>query len=208
MKLVDRSLREVLEAFQAATPTPGGGSASALAAAVGSSLLAMAASLPKHRATSEADVARLRAAAAQCRAYAEALAGAVDGDSEAYERVIAAYRLPRATDAEKTARTARIQDGLRQAVAVPLDVMRRCAGSAVLAETVAALANRNAASDVAVALELLGAGLRGARLNVDINLGGITDGAYAEGAANEAARLGREYDAAAAAASARLHGPS
>ena len=59
MKLVERPLREVLEAFQAATPTPGGGSASALAGAVGSSLLEMAASLPKHRAASEADVERL-----------------------------------------------------------------------------------------------------------------------------------------------------
>jgi formiminotetrahydrofolate cyclodeaminase len=208
MTLVERTLRDVLEAFQAATPTPGGGAAAALAGAVGSSLLAMVASLPKHRATSEADVERLRAAAAQCRGYAGALAGAVDGDSEAYESVIAAYRLPRATDAETTDRTTRIQDGLRQAVAVPLDVMRQCAGSAALAETVAALANRNAASDVAVALELLGAGLRGARLNVDINLGAITDGAFAEGVANEADRLAREYAAAAAAASARLREPA
>jgi formiminotetrahydrofolate cyclodeaminase len=207
MTLVEQPLRDVLAAFQAGTPTPGGGSAAALTGALGSSLLAMVASLPRNRAATPEERGRLLSAAERCRAHAAALALAVDEDRAAYEEVVAAYRLPKDTDGEKAERASRVQQGLRRAIAVPLAVMRRCAGSAVLAETVAALGNRNAASDVGTALELLGAGLRSARLNVEANLGAMKDGKYSASIAGDADRLTREFDAAAAAARARLREP-
>jgi methenyltetrahydrofolate cyclohydrolase len=67
--------------------------------------------------------------------------------------------------------------------------MRACAAAIDQAAVVAAFGNRNASTDVQVGLELLGAGLRGARLNVDVNLGSITDGRFAAAASEEAARL-------------------
>jgi methenyltetrahydrofolate cyclohydrolase len=179
MKLIDRTLADLLAAFRSPDPTPGGGSASALAGAIGASLLAMVAGLPKSRAATEEDAERLASAADRCTALGEELAALVDRDSEAYELVVSAYRRPKATDEDKAARSAAIQEALRAAIAAPLDVMRACAAATEQGVVVARLGNRSASSDVRVAFELLTAGLRGARLNVEINLGGVKDAGYA-----------------------------
>jgi len=178
--LTDRSVRELLDAFAASTPTPGGGSAAALAGAVGASLLAMVARLPSSPAASDADRARLEDAGARCAALKDALIGFVDADSAAYDMVASAYRLRKDTADEKAARSAAIQDGLRQAIAVPLDVMRACAEAIAHAQVVAELGNAPARTDVEVGLELLRAGLRGARLNVEVNLESVKDASYVQ----------------------------
>jgi formiminotetrahydrofolate cyclodeaminase len=183
--LTDRSVRELLDAFAASTPTPGGGSAAALAGAVGASLLAMVARLPRPRAASDADRARLEDAGARCTVLKDALTGFVDADSAAYDMVASAYRLPRDTADEKAARSAAIQEGLRHAIAVPLDVMRACAEAIAHAQVVAGLGNASAATDVEVGLELLRAGLRGARVNVETNLESVKDAAYVQRVRNQ-----------------------
>jgi formiminotetrahydrofolate cyclodeaminase len=194
MKLIDRTVSDFLAAVRSSEPTPGGGSASALAGAVGASLLAMVAGIPKPRATTDQDVERLAAAGARCTALSERLATLIDHDTDAYKAVVAAYRLPKQTEEEKASRTARIQDAIRAATEAPLDVMRACSDTIEQAAVVAAYGNRNAASDVQVGLELLGAGLRGARLNVDINLASLKDEEYTRRARAEAERLSREAD--------------
>ena len=204
MKLIDRPLVELLAAFRSSAPTPGGGSASALAGAVGASLLAMVAAMPKHRAASEEDVERLRAAAHHCTELSENLAALIDRDAEAYELVVGAYRLPKECAADKLDRSVRIQQALRKATEVPLEVMRRCADAIESAAVVAAFANPNAASDVGVALELLTAGERGARLNVEINLGSVKDADYADHVRHQAEALEANCERGAAAARARL----
>jgi formiminotetrahydrofolate cyclodeaminase len=178
MKLTDRSLHELLAAIRDPSPTPGGGSVSGLAGALGASLLTMVASMTKHRAASEEDVERLQAAASRCAELSARLERLVDEDSAAYEAVVAAYRLPRGSDAEKTDRRSRIQGALVAAVETPLEVMRHCNDAIEAAATVARFGNPNAASDVGVALELLTAGGKGARLNVEINLASLDDQAY------------------------------
>ncbi len=189
MKLIDHRFTDLLAAFRSPEPAPGGGSAAALAGAVGASLLAMVAGLPKPRAAATEEVGRLSVAGARCVALSEGLAALVDRDSDAYRQVVAAFRLPKATDQEQVERTLRIQEGLRLATEVPLEVMRACAAAIDQAAEVAALGNRNASTDVQVGLELLAAGLRGARLNVDVNLGSITDGRFTAASSEEAARL-------------------
>jgi formiminotetrahydrofolate cyclodeaminase len=189
MKLTDRTLGDLLAAFRSSEPTPGGGSASALAGAVGASLLAMVAGLPKPRATTKKDLDQLAAAGARCTTLGNELAALVDRDSEAYQQVVSAYRLPKRTDNEKTERQAAIQAAMREATAAPLDVMRACRAALEYADAVAAFGNRSASSDVEVGLELLGAGLRGARLNVEINLGSVTDTTYTAAARAEIDRL-------------------
>lgn len=178
MKFVEHSVNDLLAAFRAPEPTPGGGSAAAMAGAMGASLLAMVAGLPRSKAATEEDAARLEAAGARCTELAQTLAGLIDRDSDAYGLVMAAYKRPKATDDEKAARSAAIQEAFRAAIAAPLDVMRACAAAVEQGVVIAALGNVSAASDGRVGFELLGAGLRGARMNVDINLDSVKDAEY------------------------------
>jgi methenyltetrahydrofolate cyclohydrolase len=175
MKLTQQTVSEFLAAVRDSRPTPGGGSAAAVAGALGASLLAMVASMPKHRAASEEDVERLQAASARSHTLAARLEALVDEDTEAYDQVIAAYRLPKSSDEDRHRRKQAIQSALQKAIAAPLEVMRQCAEAIEAASTVARFGNPNAASDVGVALELLVAAERGARLNVLINLSNVED---------------------------------
>jgi methenyltetrahydrofolate cyclohydrolase len=201
VRLTDRTVSDLLAAFRSPEPTPGGGSAAALAGAVGASLLAMVAALPKTRASNAEDEATLRQAGERCAALSAELMMLVDRDSDAYEQVMAAYKRPKGTDEEKAARSQGIQAALRGAIAAPLEVMRACANASVGAVPIASFGNPSAASDVQVGLELLMAGLRGARLNVEINLRSMKDPADA---GEEGARLERAAALAAAEARARL----
>jgi formiminotetrahydrofolate cyclodeaminase len=189
MTLAAKSLSAVLEEFRSSSPTPGGGSAAALAGAVGASLLAMVAGLPRPRATGDDEAQRLRDAGERCTTLAKTLETLIDRDSGAYDLVRLAYRLSKTTAAEKAERAARIEETLRGATEVPLDVMRACAAALGESATVLALGNANASSDVKVGVELLRAGLRGAHLNIEINLESLSDRTYADRAATEAARL-------------------
>ena len=179
MALTSLSVSQLLDAFRSPNPTPGGGSAAALAGALGASLLAMVAGLPKSRTATEEDAQRLAAAGERCAALAAELESLVDEDSAAYDRVMGAYKKPKGTDEEKAARSAAIQAAFRGAIAAPLAVMRACAAAAEQGVVVAGLGNPSASSDARVGLELLGAALRGARLNVEINLGSVKDADYA-----------------------------
>ena len=189
MSLAQLPFAELLRAFQSHEPTPGGGSASALAGAVGASLLAMVAGLPKSRVQDPDEARRLGAAGARSAALGERLSELMDRDSGAYNLVVAAFRLPKATDEEKQARTGRIQEALRAATEAPLDMMRACSSALQLAGAVAALGNRNASSDVRVGIELLHAALRGAKLNVEANLASLTDEAFTTAVRAEVERL-------------------
>ncbi len=164
----------------------------------------MVAGLPKPAAATEQDVARLGAAGVQCTEFALHLTSLVDRDSDAYDLVVHAFRLPKGTDEEKANRSARIQEAMQEATNAPLEVMRACVAAVEQGAIIAALGNRNASSDVQVGLELLGAGARGAKLNVEINLGSLKDAAFAEHARAEAERLSSEAETAAAMARAKL----
>jgi formiminotetrahydrofolate cyclodeaminase len=190
--MVDRpfstfALVDLLDAFASSDPVPGGGSASALGGAIGVSLLLMVADLTKTRTGTPEETADLADAAARLRPRREELTDLIDRDSEAYAAVVAAYKLPKASDAEKEARREAIQAAMTEATEVPLETMRLCQQSLRGAIIVAKAGNQNARSDVGVAVELLLAGLRGAGMNVDINLTSLSDAAYA-------ARVKKERD--------------
>jgi methenyltetrahydrofolate cyclohydrolase len=187
--LIDQPLRDVLAAFASPDPTPGGGSASALASAMAVSLLAMVAALPKTRSNSEEDRTALSGALATAGSLRAQLAEAIDADTAAYDAVVGAYKLPKSTDEEKAARSEAIQRALRGATDVPLRVMRLSAQGLATAAIAAAHGNPSASSDVGVAAALLRAGLEGARLNVEVNLGSIKDEAYKRTVNEEVLRL-------------------
>jgi formiminotetrahydrofolate cyclodeaminase len=200
--LADQSVRDLLAAFGSPAPTPGGGSASALASAIGASLLLMVAGLPRTRSGSEEDRSVLESAAAELTGLRDQLTGAIDADAAAYDQVVAAYKLPKASSEEQLARKAAIQRALRAATDVPLSVMRLSSSALDRAATVAVHGHRAAASDVGVAVALLRAGIQGARLNIDINVGSVSDAAYVDATRAEADRLSERAAHAADAADA------
>jgi formiminotetrahydrofolate cyclodeaminase len=199
-KLVDKSVTQLIDAFASPAPTPGGGSASALAGAVSASLLMMVASLPKTRHGSDEDRAALSDAQAALAPAARELAGLVDRDADAYDGVVAAYRLPKSSDAEKAARRQAIQRGMRAAIDTPLAMLRAIHTAARSAVAVARHGNPSAASDVIVAAALLDAAASGAYANVTINLGGLEDAEQESGLAREARTLREAVGAEAATA--------
>src|SRR4029453_10897468 len=105
MRLSELRFIDLLGAFRSSEPTPGGGSASALSGAIGASLLAMVAGLPKPRIRTPEDEQRLADARSGCVAISDRLAALMDRDSEAYDGVLAAFRLPKTSEDEKAART-------------------------------------------------------------------------------------------------------
>lgn len=191
MTLVDQSVRDLLASFSSSDPTPGGGSASALASAVGASLLLMVVGLPKTRNGTADDRAALDSAAAALADVRQALTEAIDRDTAAYDQVVAAYKLPRASGEEQHVRKAAIQHALRAATDVPLGVMGLSASALDAAPTIAAHGHRAAGSDVGVAVVLLRAGLQGAGLNIEINVGSVNDAVYVAAVKAEAARWSR-----------------
>jgi len=177
--LIHRAVSDLLDAFASPDPTPGGGSAAALAGAIGASLLAMVAGMTKTRTGSREAREALDAARERLMAAQATLAGLVDRDSAAYDLVVAAYGQPKGTDTEKAARREAIQHAMRIATDVPLETATVCAGALRDAAAVETHGNPNATSDVGTGIALLGAGLRGALLNVDANIGSLTDPAVA-----------------------------
>ena len=161
----DKSLKEVLDAFSAPSPTPGGGSACAAAAAFGTALLRMAAAIAG---VDQQSLQRIE----------ERLIDAIDADAVAYRYVITAQRQPKDTEAERGLRTAAIQLALRGATEVPLSIMRLCSSALYEATEIAGRARRSTVGDIAVAMALLRAAAEGARLTIDANLGALTDTAY------------------------------
>jgi formiminotetrahydrofolate cyclodeaminase len=200
-RLTDRPIRELLAAFASAAPTPGGGSAAALTASVGLSLLAMVASMSRTRNGSDDDRALLDGALEAVEHLAAHTLALVDDDAAAYDAVMEAYRKPRVTDEEKVERRRAIEAALRGAAEVPLEVMRASRAGLAAAVDVARAGNPSASSDIGVSVELLKAALHSAALNVGVNLSGLSDSTYVDAVTAETATL--ENSAAALATAAR-----
>jgi formiminotetrahydrofolate cyclodeaminase len=178
MQLTAQTVREYTELLAGSGPTPGGGSAAALAGALGAAAAAMVGSFtvgkPKFAAV-EAEVAELLA---RLQALRGRLLDLTDLDAEAYAEVGAAYGRPRSTEAEKAERAGAIQEALRSAAQVPLGVVVAAGELAELLPQMAELGNPNLLSDVGVAAILAVAAFEAGRLNVEVNLAGIHDEIY------------------------------
>src|SRR5688500_15016008 len=169
---------QLLDALASPNPTPGGGTAAAIAGAMGTSLLVMVAGLSKSKNNTDDEKAALANARDVLMPLTVRLRKLADADAESFNRVMAAYRLPKNADDEKAARTRAIQSALQGATVVPLDTLRACAEALAPARVVAEHGNASAASDVGVAIGLLHAAAAGAHANVRTNLEGIKDEAF------------------------------
>lgn len=185
MGVTDETVGGFLEAVGAPTPTPGGGSVSALVAALSVALSRMVAGLAldkKGYENHQADLRELLARAARVQARLTAL---VDEDAQAYEGVLAAMRSPRDTDGERAERVARMQAAYRRATEVPLETMRLGVEALELALAAADKGNRAATTDAGVAILLSEAAIRGASLNARVNLASIRDDAFRDATEHE-----------------------
>ena len=189
--LAHKTVLELLDAFSAPTPTPGGGSAAALAGAVAASLLAMVAGMPKTKTGSTESRTVLDAAHRTLLSLRAELVALIDRDAAAYDLVVAAYKLPKATDDEKATRKAAVAKAMRVATDVPLETARAAARVAAQGRIVAEHGNPNAKSDAGVAISLAMTALSGGHMNVTANLGGLGDEAYAAAVKEELAALMR-----------------
>lgn len=189
MKFSEMTVAGLLDALSSANPTPGGGTASAIAGAMATSLLIMVTGLAKSRQNADHEKAALAGAREALMPLTSRLSELAEADSQAFDRVMAAYRLPKDTDLDKAARTQAIQSALQGATTVPLDTLRACVDALTHARVVAEHGNRSAASDAAVAVTLLQAAAAGAHANVQVNLDGIKDDAFKRATAEAAAQL-------------------
>jgi len=163
---------ELLDLFASPDPTPGGGSAAALAGATGAALVAMVCAMPKTRTGDALERARLDGALASAREAGSLLRRLVDDDAAAYDAVLAAYRMAKGTDDEKAARKVAVAAAMARAIAVPLRTAEACLSVLKAAQEAAAHGNPNARSDALTAACLAWAGLAGAVENVRINAAG------------------------------------
>jgi glutamate formiminotransferase/formiminotetrahydrofolate cyclodeaminase len=172
-RLVERTLRAFGDDLSSSAPVPGGGSAAAYAGAMGAGLAAMVGRIAERKGPTEATTA-LIAEADNLRADFIRL---VDDDSAAYARVAEAMKLPKASDDEKRARTVRLQAALLAASRVPLEVAKTSRRLLDLCERTVQSAASATVSDVGVGALLAETALRGAALNVMINLASVKDAA-------------------------------
>jgi formiminotetrahydrofolate cyclodeaminase len=178
----DETIGGYLDRLAAREPAPGGGAAAALHAAQGAALLGMVARYTTGAKYAEhaAAIARITGASDELRARALRLA---EDDARAFTAVTDAYALPRADDAQKAARSAAIAAALEGAARPPAEVVAVAAAVVALAEELLPIGNPNVVTDVAAAAEAARAAATTARVNVEINLGGIKDGAARDGLA-------------------------
>lgn len=194
MLLADQTLAQVAAEVRGTSPAPGGGSVAALSGCMAAGLVAMVCRLTAGRpayAEHEAEALAVMAAADE---LSERLLAAVDEDTAAYLRVAAAFRLPKGTDAEIVARKAAIQAATQYAAEVPLATAQACLDVLDLAERLSGGFNTSAASDLGVAVQASLTGVRGAALNVAINVPSLVDRAVAADLGGRAAALEARAD--------------
>jgi formiminotetrahydrofolate cyclodeaminase len=169
-------LKRFLEKLSSDTPTPGGGSASALAGALSASLVAMVAGI-----SSRGGSAKMKGAAGIRRkglSIQNRLFRAIDEDSKSFDAVIRAFRLPKRSEKERLHRVRQIQKAYREATIVPQQVCRQSLRLLEYSRTLVLRGNPKAISDAGVAAFLADAALAGGMLNIKINLGAVAEEAF------------------------------
>jgi len=170
--MLDESIGSFLTRLAARSAAPGGGATGALQAAQAAALLAMVARFSDGPRYDAETVGRVRAAA---DGLADEGVGLAAADSAAFEKVIAAYGLPKDTSEAKAARSAAIADATAGAARPPADLMAASVRLVGLAEDLLPVANKNVISDIGAAAAAISAAAVTAALNIEANLAAITD---------------------------------
>lgn len=175
MKLTEMTLDRYTQVLKSDAPAPGGGSVSALAAAQGAALTAMVCDLTTGKEKYREYEDLCREAGEKATAIYEEAKKKIDEDTEAFNLVAAAFKMPKGSDEKKAARSKAIRKGTLKATEVPFSVMELSLEGLKNAESIMGRSNINAASDLGVAALNFKAAAQGAWLNVKINLPGLKD---------------------------------
>ncbi len=182
MLLIDKSVKEFVNAVESKEPTPGGGSVAALAGSLGSSLTAMVGNLTIGRKSFEAldeeTKKKFNDNFNKVTKIKDRLNDLVDKDVEAFDGFMKALKMPKTTEEEKAARKDAMEKATIEALEIPLDTATECLNVLKLQKVFAENGNVNAITDVGVGALMAYAGVEGALFNVIINLNGLKDEAY------------------------------
>ena len=184
-----RTLKAFLDELASSSPAPGGGSVAALAGALGAALTSMVCNLTigkKKYADVQADMKKVLDQAEELRGVFTVL---VDKDTEAFNKVMEAFGLPKETDPQRALRAAAINEATKEASLVPLEVMKHCIDALALVQEVASKGNVNSISDAGVSALMLNAACQSAALNVRINLNALNDAEFVGWKADEVQSL-------------------
>jgi formiminotetrahydrofolate cyclodeaminase len=176
--LKDLTITGYLEKTASGEPVPGGGSIAALSAAAAASLSEMVANLTIGKKGYESVQAEMQEIAAAASELRDKLISDIDNDPEAYQQVIAAFKLPKTTEEDNSRRAKAIQDGFKNAALIPMSVAEDAFKVMELAEKGVKKGNQNAITDGAVAAMAARTAVMAALYNVKINLASIKDGEF------------------------------
>jgi len=187
--LVEMKVNDFTDEVSRESSAPGGGSIAALAGSLGASLSSMVCNLTANRRGTERADKILNETAEQCQKIKDELLKAVDEDTNAFNQYMEARRLPQNTNEEKTKRQNAMQNGLKNAVAVPLNTARLSLKAIEMAETAIRFGNPNSITDVGVGAQMAFAGVVGGIYNVLINLKDIKDVKFVDEMKSECEQL-------------------
>ncbi len=179
--LVLRPTFDFVDEVSRDTPTPGGGSVAALAGALGSALAGMVANLSVGKGEFDDRYEQLCSIAERAQQVKDALVRGVDEDTQAFDSVIDAMRMPKDTEAERAERATAIEEGYKKATQVPLETVEHCRDALLLCREMSELADPEMVSDVGTGAHMAVAGAHSAAFNVRINLRHISDPTFNDG---------------------------
>lgn len=175
MKLSEMQTKEFIRILASDAPAPGGGSAAALAGAQGCGLGAMVCSLTIGKAKYAEYEEINKAAQQKLNTLKDKFLQAMDDDTETFGVMTKVFAMPKNTDEEKAARREAMQEALKICTKIPMEMLGYSLEALQTVKTIVGKSNRSASSDIGVAAVSLSAAVRGAWLNVLINIGGIKD---------------------------------
>ena len=191
-RLVDMTCKEFALETASESPAPGGGSISAYMGALGAALGAMVANLSSHKAGWDEQWEYFSDYAERGQQLLSELLALVDEDTEAFNRIMAVFAMPKGTPEEKAARSAALQEATLYATQVPLKTMKASLRVFEIVEAMAASGNPNSVSDAGVGALAARSAVLGAQLNVRINAAGLKDRAVADSLTAEAAQIAQQ----------------
>jgi formiminotetrahydrofolate cyclodeaminase len=170
----DQSIRNFLEQAGSSSPTPGGGSAAAVAAALGTAMASMAGNLSQGEkfAAIQPQITRVLQEMQELNGECERL---LQADMASFDRYMDALKLPKQTDEEKQHRKNTLHQAILHAIAVPLRLITVCRKGMAHARSIAGISNKNVISDLGIGIILLEAAAQSALLTVEINLASLKD---------------------------------
>lgn len=180
MSYSETTIKEFMRKLSSSSPTPGGGSASAIAGSIAAALITMDCNLTLGKEAYkrvEKQVAEIRK---RSSSISSSLLRCADRDARSFEAVMKAISMPRGTELQKLKRFEKVQASLKKATEVPFEIMIQCAELGSMAKYMAENGNKNSRSDALVGGILAEAAMKGAYENLEINLESIKDEAFVE----------------------------